>query len=92
MIYILHFDEPLKHARHYCGYAYSFESLEVRIKLHARGAAPPQGARLTQVLHQSGIGFTLARILPGDRNEERRLKNTRNIPKYCPMCRRRSQL
>lgn len=83
MVYLLHFDKPLAHARHYMGYA---EDLERRLKRHARG----EGARRTQVLVEQGIGWRLARVWPGDRKLERRLKNRKSAPKLCPLCSRRS--
>jgi hypothetical protein len=80
-IYLLHFDKPLKHARHYLGFAE--ESVAQRVSKHRKG----QGARLTQVVAEAGIDMQLSRIWPdADRNFERRLKNGKNVPKLCPIC------
>lgn len=78
-VYLLHFDEPYRHARHYLG---SADDLAARLKRHRAGA----GARLIEVVTKSGIGFALARTWPGGREEERRLKARHNAPRLCPIC------
>ena len=89
-IYLLHFDEAIGSdkargkAQHYIGSAYNLSS---RMQQHMTG----RGARLTQVLKERGIGFTIARIWPGDRRFERKLKNRKQAPRLCPICRARSQ-
>jgi len=79
MIYLLHFERPYRHARHYLGYAVD---VEMRIHDHRRG----NGARLTQVITQAGIGMILVRTWDGDRNDERKLKRHNNAPRMCPIC------
>jgi predicted GIY-YIG superfamily endonuclease len=79
-IYLLHFDAPLAHAQHYLGFA---EDLAARIERHRKG----NGARLVAVFAEKGIGFTVARTWPGDRTEERRIKNLKMAPRLCPICR-----
>lgn len=79
-VYILHFDTPLAHARHYVGWA---NDVERRLQHHRAGT----GARFTQVLNERGIGFQLACIYPeADKTFERHLKRTHNTAKYCPLC------
>ncbi len=78
-VYLLHFKQPFKHARHYLGYA---ESLQVRLALHANG----HGARLTQVVKASGGSWVLARTWPGGRDLEYRLKRWHSGVKLCPIC------
>lgn len=81
-VYILHFDTPLKHAKHYVGYA---SQVVLRIEHHRNGT----GARLTQVIREQGIGFQVAKVFTGtkyDRVFERKLKRTKNISRYCPIC------
>lgn len=53
MIYILHFDRPYKHARHYTGFAETAETLQKRLDQHLAG----RGSRLVQVVTDEGIGF-----------------------------------
>ena len=79
-VYLLCFDRPYHHARHYLGFA---EDLDARLAQHRRGA----GARLIQVIAGAGIGWRLARTWPGgDRTLERRLKNQHHGPRLCPAC------
>ena len=79
-VYLLHFEKPYKHARHYVGYA---NNLNARLEHHANGT----GARLMQVIRQAGIGWTLVRIWPtADRATERKIKNWHNAPDLCPVC------
>ena len=63
-VYLLHFERPYKHARHYLGFA---EDLERRLELHRAG----RGARLVEVVVAAGIGFQLVRTWEGDRTLER---------------------
>ena len=79
-VYLLHFEKPYRHARHYLGYA---ADLEVRLAQHRAG----RGARLLEVITEAGISFTLARTWEGDRTMERRLKNRHASPRLCPLCR-----
>ena len=80
MIYLLHFDRPYRHARHYLGYA---RRLAPRLARHMEG----RGARLMAAVSRAGIGVTVARTWPeGDRTLERQLHNRNNNPKLCPVC------
>ena len=54
---------------------------------HLRG----EGARLTQVLKERGIGFVIAGVWPGDRAFERKLKRRKAGPRLCPICQRARQ-
>lgn len=83
MLYLLHFQTPYKHARHYLGYTRDGASLPERLKAHQNG----QGARLMAVVRAAGINFALARTLPGDRGRERYLKRMKFTPRLCPICR-----
>jgi predicted GIY-YIG superfamily endonuclease len=79
VIYMLHFDQPYRHARHYTGWT---EDLLDRLDRHATG----HGARLVEVITQAGIGFTLVRICEGTRRTERAIKNAGGAVRYCPAC------
>ena len=79
IVYLLHFDRPYEHARHYTGWA---DDLLDRLDMHARG----RGARLMNVIFSAGIGFTLARICEGTRATERAIKNEGGAVRYCPLC------
>jgi len=78
-VYLIHFDKPLKHARHYLGWA---DRLDARLAHHRTG----NGARLMAAVATAGIGWEVVRTWPGDRTWERRLKRGKNAPQICPVC------
>jgi len=84
MVYLIHFDRPLSHAKHYLGFT---EDITSRLEAHAAG----QGARLMQVLKERGITWRLARTWDGDRRLERQLKNRKESPRLCPICRQHGE-
>ncbi len=67
VFYLLHFDNPFKHARHYLG---SAVQLERRLADHRNGT----GARLMFWVARAGISRQLARTWRGGRQPERQLK------------------
>lgn len=79
IIYLIHFDRPYRHARHYLGWTTDLPS---RLDAHRRG----QGARLMAVITDAGIGWQLARTWNGPRTRERQLKQ-RGKTRCCPVCR-----
>lgn len=87
MLYLIHFERPLgteKHqASHYLGFVEGDEAaVQARLEEHRAG----WGAKITAACNQRGIHYDVARILPGDRTEERRLKNHNNLGRMCPIC------
>ncbi|GDY28768.1 hypothetical protein [Gandjariella thermophila] len=78
-VYLLHFDRPYEHARHYTGWTTDLDS---RLAEHATG----RGARLLEVVSAAGIGWELARTWPGTRARERQLKRQGGASRHCPMC------
>jgi|SRR5579875_1840578 len=80
LIYLLHFERPYHHARHYLGWTEG--ALETRLDRHMLG----NGARLVSVVTEAGIGMELARLWSGARDLERQLKRRKNSPKLCPIC------
>lgn len=82
MIYILHFNTPLHHARHYVGYTRE-GLLEERLKRHRSG----RGSRLMYAIELAGIDYQVVLTHPGGRNFERRIKRAKNTPRLCPLCR-----
>jgi predicted GIY-YIG superfamily endonuclease len=79
VVYLLHFDRPYGHARHYLGWA---KDLDRRLIEHQTGA----GARLVQVAINAGVSFELARTWSGSRQLERRLKTLGSRGRVCPIC------
>jgi predicted GIY-YIG superfamily endonuclease len=80
VVYLVHFSEPYRHARHYTGWTVD---LDARVAEHKAG----RGARLLQVIAQAGIGWTLARTWEGPRARERQLKRQGGASRRCPICR-----
>lgn len=78
-VYLLHFDSPFRHARHYTGWT---TDLDARLAEHRAG----RGARLLAVIKNAGIGWQLARTWDGGRRRERQLKKTGGASRRCPMC------
>lgn len=86
-VYLLHFDDkigdianPRGAAQHYLGYT---SNLDSRLDQHARGRS---GAGIVRAFYEAGISFIVARTWTGDRSLERRLKNQKNSPRLCPIC------
>jgi len=79
LIYLIHFDTPLAHAKHYTGWT---TDLTVRIAEHVAG----RGARLMQVIEERGITWQLAKVVEGTRRNERSRKGT-GASRWCPLCR-----
>jgi predicted GIY-YIG superfamily endonuclease len=80
MIYLIHFDKPLHHARHYLGFCEN--DLERRIKEHKKG----NGSPLMRAVKKAGINWSVVRVWEGDRLLERKMKRRKKIKRYCPMC------
>ena len=83
MVYLICFDRPYHHARHYIGYCDDKEeSLKDRIARHKKG----DGANILRVVSQAGIDFRVVRTWSGDRKLERQLKNRKKSRELCPCC------
>jgi hypothetical protein len=80
-VYLLHFDQPFGHARHYLGWA-GPGNLSWRLAHHAAGT----GANLLRHAGKAGVGWRLVRTWAGDRTLERRLKDRGGHARLCPAC------
>lgn len=80
-IYLIHFDQPFKHARHYIGSALRLED-----RLHDHKTNGAKCARLLVAVNNAGIGWKVARYWRGGRADERRLKNRGGAARLCPIC------
>ena len=88
VVYLIHFDQPYYHARHYLG---TTNDLDHRLWQHEAGTRYG-GARLMEVIGQVGITWRLARLWQGGRDVERRLKSWNNGGRLCPICRAESMV
>lgn len=84
MVYLIHFDEPYKHAQHYIGFTEHFDE---RMDCHKSGT----GSRLLEVVNKAGIGWKVVRTWEGDRKLERKLKNQKKASRLCPVCKAKSK-
>ncbi|TYC15822.1 endonuclease [Actinomadura syzygii] len=78
-VYLLHFDRPYKHAKHYIGWT---TDLPARLAAHSTG----HGARLLAVVNAAGIGWQPACTWPGTRTRERQIKRQGGASRCCPVC------
>jgi predicted GIY-YIG superfamily endonuclease len=78
-VYLLHFDPPLGHARHYIGWA---KDAEARLAEHVAG----RGGRLPAAAAAAGCSIVIARTWDGTRADERRMKRRKEHPRLCPIC------
>lgn len=79
-VYLIHFDAPLHHARHYVGYAVRVRQ---RLEHHRNG----RGARILSACNERGIQYDIVRVLEdADKTFERKLKNCKHTARYCPIC------
>lgn len=84
-VYVIHFDKPYKHAKHYTGIAIN---VEARMKKHRSG----QGARLMKIIKEHNIGFQYSIIKEGltfseAHAYEKYLKTKIKKPqRYCSIC------
>ena len=79
VVYLIHFNTPYRHARHYVGFT---TNLDRRITDHLCG----MGARLMEVITAAGIEWKVARTWQGNRQLERRIKNRKHAALLCPLC------
>ena len=83
-VYLLHFDPPFQHARHYIGYTKI--GIRNRMERHLCGGTA-RGSKLVYHVVNAGHHITLAAIWPGEgRTFERQLKNRGGAARICPIC------
>jgi len=78
-VYLIHFDSPLHHARHYIGWT---RDLVGRIQRHAEG----RGSPLLRAVTASGIRWRVVRIWKGAKSLERHYKDFHGAGRLCPYC------
>ena len=82
VVYLIHFDVPYYHARHYLG---TTNDLAHRLAQHAQGVRAG-GARLMEVVTRAGIPWRVSATWVGGRELERQLKARCNGGRLCPIC------
>lgn len=86
VVYLIHLDKPLCHARHYLGYT-ALESVQDWLDRHRSS----NGSRLLAACNNLGIGYQIVRTWDCDTTQqakrlERKLKQLHNAPRLCPIC------
>jgi predicted GIY-YIG superfamily endonuclease len=85
MVYLIHLEKPLAHARHYIGFTPGSgkRALNKRITKHKNGT----GSKFLNAVNQAGISYKVVRTWDeGDRAFERQLKNRKKSSCLCPEC------
>ena len=81
LVYIIHFEEKLKHAQHYIGFVEN--DLQQRIERHLAN----QGSKLLAAVNKAGIKWEVVKVYENvDRAFERKLKNRKGARHLCPKC------
>ena len=78
-IYLLHFEQPYRHAQHYLGWA---SDVQERLASHIEGKGNP----LVAAAVASGSEVRVVRTWTGTRTLERKLKKQKNACWLCPIC------
>jgi hypothetical protein len=86
-VYLLHLDRPLGNPANRTGQAGHY--LGSAVKVAARQAIETSSScdvKMLQAARRAGIGWQVARVWPGDRKLERRLKDRGGASRLCPVC------
>jgi predicted GIY-YIG superfamily endonuclease len=79
-VYLVHFESPLCHARHYLG---ATDDVNARLEGHREG----KGANILRVCNENDIKYKIVRVWENKPiGYERKLKNRKNAPLLCPVC------
>lgn len=82
-VYVLHFEPPYRHARHYVGF--TPRTAEARLEDHVHG----RGSPLVKAAADAGSEIKIAQVWEGaSRTFERHVKNRADVPRWCPCCNR----
>lgn len=82
MVYLIHFDSPFKHAKHYIGFTET-NDVTKRMDHHRKGS----GSSLMKAVTKAGISWNVVRTWPNEtRTFERKLKNRKKSSQICPVC------
>jgi len=79
-VYLIHFEQPFKHARHYLG---SAKDVQKRVAKHRKG----KGAKLLKHVTAAGIDWSVVRTwAEGGRQLEAKFKRAQHNSRLCPIC------
>lgn len=82
MVYLLHFDRPVKHARHLITVAHSsFGAIGRRVSYEQLADEP-----LVRAARAAGVTLTIARVWDGGEARARQLRHTGGSTRMCPVC------
>lgn len=80
-VYVLHFDPPFQHAKHYVGF--TKRDVNERLAEHLSG----RGNSLVYAAHRAGCRVTVVRFWKsGTRRFEVYLKSRKDVPRWCACC------
>lgn len=83
MVYLIHFETPLHHAKHYIGWTRNKRTFVKRIEYHRNG----HGAKILNACNKMGIDWDVSRVWDdGDTGLEKRLKRWHKSSQLCPVC------
>jgi hypothetical protein len=82
MVYLLHFDRPFKHARHFVGATKSVTT----IKALLQGSATNVQSPLVDAARADGVAFVVARTWLNGYARTNDLPNRHNLGVLCPVC------
>lgn len=92
-LYLLHFDRPYKHAKHYLGYARDVPTLHQRVDQHYEASyGDGKHHRLMQAVRRAGISFTLARVWDEGTRADEKKKKQNGHARRCPLCKDEKRL
>lgn len=84
-LFLLHFDPPYRHARHYFGYAKRNLREYARAVAQGRQHAPHP---LVERAILAGCTVTVVDVWPGhSRDDRRRFRRCGSLSRFCPTCR-----
>lgn len=82
-VYVVHFERPYKHARHYLGWT---RELKQRFYRHTSLAPIRRGSALMRAVVAAGIAFKVVRVWPDRTRYDERRKHGNGHSQRCPVC------
>lgn len=96
-VYLIHFDSPYVHARHYVGWsedeaiAVGMSNADVTLPQRLEDHRSGRGSKLMAAVTEAGIGWHVARVWENvDRFVERKMHRRHCSARICPVCKEAS--